>query len=171
MLLLHSRRDNNHLIDLWFFTKSTPKRICRLLHVRASSWVRYTKRAVDPEAVICDESVWIPLVTSLAEVCCAEAVILCNRAAVIAFPHYVLASVLWALAITTTVYFDLALFAAEGLFIDVLFGAKLLHAVCCATKVWLFAVVALKECAWVHGELQFFSLINVSWCGQSLSVW
>lgn len=84
---------------------------------------------------------------SLAVVGVSMAVILRDRAAVIAFPHDVFTSVLRALAITTTVGLDLALFATEGFFVDVLFCAKLLHAVCCTSKVWLFTVVALKECA------------------------
>ena len=113
--------------------------------------MRHTERAVHSEAVVSDDSVWVARVASLAVVGVTMAVVLRDRAAVVAFPHYVLASVLRALAIATAICLHLALFAAEGLLIYVLLSAELLHAVCCASKVRFFAVVALKECARVHG--------------------
>ena len=106
-----------------------------------------------------------------AEVSCAEAEELCDRAAEIAFPVHVISAVFLTRSEALAPGLELAIFASEVFFLGSLFGVKLLLAVSKTTEVGLLAIIALQEGARVKSQIKRLFVVNVAWSVNSLCSW
>mmetsp|Transcript_46748 Transcript_46748/g.61839 ORF Transcript_46748/g.61839 Transcript_46748/m.61839 type:complete len:180 (+) Transcript_46748:907-1446(+) len=108
------------------------------------------------------------IMATIAEVVRAEAVKKCDLATVHTFPVNLLFAVFLAVVKTGTISFHLAVFAAQILFLGMLFDTQLLLAVDHASKVGLLAVKALIEGAGMEGKFEQLSFVVVTRGPQAL---